>query len=70
MRREHVRGICGLVGAWLAIAAQTAQAQPRAPDCGLRDGEMRSVVRVVDGDTVVIDGGSEVRLIGALAPRA
>jgi micrococcal nuclease len=31
---------------------------------------MRTVIRVIDGETVGLDDGSELRLIGALAPRA
>lgn len=33
-------------------------------------GPLRSVVKVIDGETLALDDGSEVRLIGALAPRA
>ncbi len=33
-------------------------------------GPTRAVTRVVDGETVALDDGSELRLIGALAPRA
>ena len=53
-----------------AIAVDPVSAAPRMPDCSLKDGEPHSVVRVLDGDTLVVDGGGEVRLIGALAPRA
>ena len=38
--------------------------------CGLEAGPQRSVVRVIDAETVLLDDGSEVRLIGALAPRS
>ena len=31
---------------------------------------MRTVARVLDGETLTLDDGSVVRLIGALAPRA
>ncbi|HET7155025.1 MAG TPA: thermonuclease family protein [Hyphomicrobiaceae bacterium] len=37
---------------------------------GLTAGPTRTVVRVIDGETVGLDDGSELRLIGALAPRA
>jgi endonuclease YncB( thermonuclease family) len=49
-------------------AAETAQAPP-AP-CTLEPGPVRTVTRVVDGETLVLDDGKAVRLIGALAPRA
>ena len=51
----------------LCIGAAHA-AEPTA-DCSLKDGVAHNVVRVLDGETLVLDGGIEVRLIGALAPR-
>ena len=38
--------------------------------CTLEPGLVKTVARVVDAETVQLDDGSEVRLIGALAPRA
>ncbi len=38
--------------------------------CNLDAGTPRAVVKVVDGETLLLDDGSEVRLVGALAPRA
>jgi micrococcal nuclease len=38
--------------------------------CDLELGPTRSVARVIDGETLALDDGSEVRLIGALSPRA
>ena len=37
---------------------------------GLEPGPTRTVTRVLDGETVALDDGTELRLIGALAPRA
>jgi endonuclease YncB( thermonuclease family) len=37
--------------------------------CAPETGGSHEVVRVVDGETVVLDDGREVRLIGALAPK-
>lgn len=37
--------------------------------CTLEAGETRAVARVLDAETLVLDDGREVRLIGALAPR-
>jgi endonuclease YncB( thermonuclease family) len=49
-------------------AAQTGE---RALACaGLETGPMRTVARIIDGETVALDDGTELRLIGALAPRA
>lgn len=53
----------------LPALAETAP-QGMADKCALEGGEDRTVARVIDGETLVLDGGSEVRLIGALAPRS
>lgn len=37
--------------------------------CTLEPGPRRSVVRVLDAETIELDDGTQVRLIGALAPR-
>lgn len=42
----------------------------RAIACQREPGPTRTVVRVIDGETIVLDDGREVRLAGALAPRA
>jgi micrococcal nuclease len=51
------------VAGWTSIHAAHAR-------CDLEPGPVRSVARVIDGETLALDDGSEVRLIGALAPRA
>lgn len=38
--------------------------------CTLQSGGYRTVARIIDGETLLLDDGREVRLIGALAPRA
>lgn len=38
--------------------------------CTLEPGPVRTVTRIVDGETIILDDGKVVRLIGALAPRA
>lgn len=47
--------------------------EPRGPrdadGCPLEPGPIVKAARVVDGDTLALDDGTEVRLIGALAPR-
>jgi endonuclease YncB( thermonuclease family) len=50
----------------LSAAANDASFVP----CTLEPGPVRTVARVLDGETLVLDDGSAVRLIGALAPRA
>ena len=54
----------------MSIGVQSVLAQPARTACNLEPGEARTVTRVLDGDTLQVDGGSEVRLVGALAPRA
>jgi micrococcal nuclease len=71
-KAQHIRQAAALVvllaltaGLWAggAYAAETACAE-------LQAGPSRSVARILDGETVGLDDGSELRLIGALAPRA
>ncbi len=65
-------------GAALRVAAlalgltlpQPAVAGTGATDCALEPGPERSVAEVVDGETVRLDDGKFVRLLGILAPRA
>ncbi|MFN3743672.1 MAG: thermonuclease family protein [Hyphomicrobiaceae bacterium] len=52
----------------LGIVAGAARAD--APPCPLARGETRAVTGVIDGETLALDDGRRLRLIGALAPRA
>jgi endonuclease YncB( thermonuclease family) len=55
----------------LRVLAGAASATEGAQPCtGLEPGPARTVVRVLDAETVALDDGRELRLIGALAPRA
>jgi len=57
----------------LSLSAMTASAQSGAlgPVCaGLEAGPTRTVARIIDGETVALDDGTELRLIGTLVPRA
>jgi micrococcal nuclease len=54
------------VVAWLGLSASPAGAWET---CAREDGGSHEVVRVLDGETVVLDDGRELRLIGALAPK-
>lgn len=60
--------LAGLLAAVLSTAAMAAEGTTCA--AGLTPGPTRTVVRVLDGETVALDDGTELRLIGALAPRA
>ena len=62
--------LAALSGASPAPAVATDIVAAIAPCSGLLPGPTRSVSRVVDGETLALDDGSELRLIGALAPRA
>ncbi len=46
-----------------------ALAVPAASECRLEPGPRRTVTQALDGETLRLDDGSEVRLAGALAPR-
>ena len=57
----------GLLGA-VALCAQLgtgALAQP----CALEQGSSHAVARLIDSETLLLDDGQDVRLIGALAPK-
>jgi endonuclease YncB( thermonuclease family) len=57
---------CLLSGAPVAAAGEP----PAEERCALEPGPSHTVARIVDAETIVVDDGSEVRLIGALAPRS
>jgi micrococcal nuclease len=50
--------------------AQISNETPSAPPCTVERGESRAVAEVRDGETLRLDDGRMLRLIGALAPRA
>ena len=55
----------------VASAGETiAPSVDAAKSCTLKSGGYRTVARIIDGETLALDDGREVRLIGALAPRA
>jgi micrococcal nuclease len=56
---------CALLVASLVFDLRSVEAA-----CELELGPIRSVSRVIDGETLALDDGTEVRLMGALAPRA
>lgn len=70
------RTACLTATAILAAAAFMPTAMAEEPQersettCTLQGGPTRSVVRVIDSETVLLDDHREVRLIGALAPRS
>ena len=55
------------IGTGGALAADVGPAA--SPSCTLEHGPRFAAVRVVDAETIELDDRSEVRLIGALAPR-
>ncbi|MET0432482.1 MAG: thermonuclease family protein [Hyphomicrobium sp.] len=61
--------VFGAVGLVVPMSA-TADPAPAPSPCALEPGPVRTVTRIVDGETIVLDDGKVVRLIGALAPRA
>ena len=54
-----------LVGVTAFCWLHSAAAQP----CALEAGSSHAVARAIDGETLLLDDGQEVRLIGALAPK-
>ena len=75
-----LRGSCRWRRAACAAALMCASAGPMlampvaaevGPTCtGLEAGPTSTITRILDGETVALDDGRELRLIGALAPRA
>lgn len=59
-----------ILGLGCASVALAQEEQRATFTCPPEPKESRTVTRVIDGDTLQLDGGAEVRLIGALAPRA
>ena len=56
--------LIAIAAALIAIAACT----PASPIDGMQPGERGRVVRVLDGDAIVLDTGQSVRLVGIEAP--
>lgn len=57
------------LGALAFVSPSTAVSAAETP-CELAPGPARTVTRIVDGETVLLDDGRQVRLAGALSPRA
>jgi endonuclease YncB( thermonuclease family) len=75
--RRHAGAIVVGLGLLMAsLGSSAAQTDPASTErlvggagCELVDGEAGEVVRIIDGDTLVLDDGTEVRLIGIQAPK-
>lgn len=69
----HARVRGSLLAAMMLAGMAAPVPQPAAAEertsCALEPGPTRAVTGVVDAETLILDDGSEVRLIGALAPR-
>lgn len=61
-----MRGLAAVVAVLSVLATAAAASEACAPATGGTQG----VARVADGETLLLDSGQEVRLIGALAPKA
>jgi endonuclease YncB( thermonuclease family) len=62
-------GLLGVARADDTPAPPAETATPPATRCTLQPGPTRAVSRVIDGETIELDDKTQVRLIGALAPR-
>jgi micrococcal nuclease len=56
--------------ALFVLLASAGLARADMAPCALEPGPIRAVVAVLDGETLKLDDGAELRLIGALSPRA
>jgi micrococcal nuclease len=61
------RAVC-LAVAVACLPVEVAHAE--TPPCPLTRGDTRAIARVLDAETLLLDDGRHLRLIGALAPRA
>jgi len=60
------------IAAWALVSTMVAGVAPvygQIPDCKLTAGGTANVASIVDGDTLVLDDGSQVRLVGTQAPK-
>lgn len=68
-RRILILAIAAVLAA--RIVSTPAELAAQEPACaGLALGPARTVTRIIDAETVALDDGGELRLIGTLAPRA
>lgn len=58
-----------LVRLWLPLALSVASLAPAGAETPLEIAEEAEVRQVIDGDTLVLDDGTEVRLVGTMAPK-
>lgn len=68
MRRAG--GLAAALSLVLACGVAHAETLAAAPSCAVERGETRAVAEMLDGETLRLDDGRELRLAGALAPRA
>jgi len=59
----------GLTIAVLVLLGSPLSAQEFSSDARLSEGEAGQVASVVDGDTLILESGTEVRLVGIQAPK-
>ena len=73
-RRQRARVWCCVIAVaasgCVGISSGARAQDPASLNCGLEAGPDRAVAAVLDGETVKLDDGKDVRLVGALAPRA
>ncbi len=68
--RNKKRKLASLVLLALAALALLTRGVPKRLFAPKPEGDWRRCVRVVDGDTIVLDGGERVRLIGVDTPES
>lgn len=68
MRRSFLPGASGVAAFIAGVLSLTAPAIAESA-CDLEPGERSRVVSIIDGDTVVLEDGREIRLVGLQAPK-
>jgi endonuclease YncB( thermonuclease family) len=69
-RASAFSSVAGCISLCVLASPCIADDSKTLAPCTLEPGPVGTVARVVDGETLVLDNGKAVRLIGALAPRA
>ena len=70
MPKRHVSKCAAAMAFLLLAGVVPSPAQDERTSCTLQVGPTRSVVRIIDAETVLLDDDQQVRLVGALAPRS
>ena len=67
LARTVIIAVATLIAGWIGVQKTST---PQAPAANVSDGKMYRVIRAIDGDTIKLDNGEHVRLIGIDTPES